>query len=138
MAHTLYTKTRELLEDLDLKAAEAEHRRLEYVQAWILITHYEFVKVNYRRGWLSAGRVFRLVQLLKLYEVDSPSQWDFRDDQGSAVDLEERRRTFWVAYCLDRFASVGEGAPTTLSEEMVGTFFFSLDMFSALNQLACC
>ena len=120
MAHTLYTKTRELLEDLDLKAAEDEHRRLEYVQAWILITHYEFVKVNYRRGWLSAGRVFRLVQLLKLYEVDSPSQWNFQDDQANAVDLEERRRTFWVAYCLDRFASVGEGAPTTLSEEMVG------------------
>lgn len=25
-----------------------------------------------RRGWMSAGRVFRLVQLMRLYEIDGP------------------------------------------------------------------
>ncbi|KAH8196236.1 hypothetical protein TruAng_009593 [Truncatella angustata] len=121
IADNLYTKTKAMLEDLDLKAVETEHSRVECVQAWILITYYEFAKVNYRRGWLSAGRVFRLIQLLKLYEVDSPGTWTFPDEKDQIIEMEEKRRAFWVAYCLDRFASVGEGAPTTLSEETVCT-----------------
>jgi hypothetical protein len=37
------------------------------------------------------------------------------------IGTEEKRRAFWVAYCLDRFISVQNGLPLTLNEEVVST-----------------
>ncbi len=107
-----------MLDQLDLSGSDSLLCHIEHVQAWILITFYDFTRANYRRGWLSAGRVFRLIQFLKLYEIDSPKPLGLESEEDP-VSLEERRRTFWVAYCLDRFISVSEGAPTTLNEEVV-------------------
>nr|UOS85798.1 transcription factor [Hypoxylon rubiginosum] len=117
---TIYAKTRFLLDQLDLNGNDSLICHIEHVQSWILITFYEFAKTNYRRGWLSAGRVFRLVQFLKLYDLDSPKPLAL-NSEVDLISLEEKRRTFWVAYCLDRFMSVIEGAPMTLSEEVVYT-----------------
>ncbi|KAI6086316.1 fungal-specific transcription factor domain protein [Hypoxylon rubiginosum] len=122
----IYAKTRFLLDQLDLNGNDSLICHIEHVQSWILITFYEFAKTNYRRGWLSAGRVFRLVQFLKLYDLDSPKPLGL-DSEGDLISLEEKRRTFWVAYCLDRFMSVIEGAPMTLSEEVVYTRLPCLD-----------
>lgn len=117
---TMYAKTRYLLDQLDLHGNDALVCQIEHVQAWILITFYEFSRTNYRRGWLSAGRVFRLVQLLRLYDLDSPKPLG-PDREEDPISTEEKRRTFWVAYCLDRFISVSEGAPMTLNEEVVSS-----------------
>lgn len=35
------------------------------------------------------------------------------------IAIEEKRRAFWVAYCLDRFISVHNELPLTLNEEVV-------------------
>ena len=113
----LYTKTRSMLDGLDLKDGDMTACQIEHIQAWILITFYEFTKTPYRRGWLSAGRVFRLVQLLRLYDVDNPKS--NRDHEQDAIEKEEKRRVFWVAYCLDRLISVSNATPVTLSEEVV-------------------
>lgn len=113
---TLYNETRQMLEALDLSEDDMGTVRIEQVQAWLLIAHYEFARANYRRGYVSAGRAFRLVQLAKLHEVDSPeSGFDGRDP----IAQEERRRTFWVAYCLDRFICMKSRWPLTLIEEVV-------------------
>ncbi|KAI0851728.1 fungal-specific transcription factor domain protein [Daldinia vernicosa] len=116
----IYAKTRFMLDQLDLNCSDSPICHIEHLQAWILITFYEFAKTNYRRGWLSAGRVFRLVQFLKLYELDGPRVLGTEGDDN-AITLEEKRRTFWVAYCLDRFVSLSEGSPMTLNEEVVFT-----------------
>nr|QNC49738.1 Hfaza1G [Hypoxylon fragiforme] len=126
LQETLYAKTRFMLDQLDLSGSDSLLCHIEHVQAWILITFYDFTRANYRRGWLSAGRVFRLIQFLKLYEIDSPKPLGLESEEDP-VSLEERRRTFWVAYCLDRFISVSEGAPTTLNEEVVFTRLPCLD-----------
>ncbi|KAI1468332.1 fungal-specific transcription factor domain protein [Daldinia caldariorum] len=117
---SLYARTRFMLDQLDLNSNDSPICHIEHLQAWILITFYEFAKTNYRRGWLSAGRVFRLVQFLKLYELDSARPLGV-DNDDDAITLEEKRRTFWVAYCLDRFISISEGTPMTLNEEVVFT-----------------
>lgn len=40
-------------------------------------------------------------------------------------EREERRRTFWVAFCIDRYASIGTGWPMTVEEKDVsGAEFF--------------
>lgn len=37
------------------------------------------------------------------------------------TEREERRRTFWMAFCLDRFASIGTGWPMTIDEKDILT-----------------
>lgn len=55
----LYTKTRQMLDKMDLAEPYLDTRRVEPTQAWILIVFYELMKSNYHCAWLSAGRVFR-------------------------------------------------------------------------------
>ncbi len=103
---------------------------LAQAQAWILVAVYEFVKLAscFRRPWTSVGRAIRLVQLLRLNEMDaSDGVFDIvvhaETDPDAIIELEEKRRTFWMAFCLDRFACALDGLPQTLGEP-VG--FFSL------------
>lgn len=119
LRNEMYLKTRVLLESLDQKDGVTGICHLEHVQAWLLITYYEFTKVNYRHGWLSAGHAFRLVQLSRIYSIDMPKNLDTTGVIEDLVHLEEKRRTFWVAYCLDRQISVSNGVVTTLNEEVV-------------------
>lgn len=120
-----------MLEELELGENDMETVHLEQAQAWILVTFYEFLRTSYRRAWFSAGRVFRLVQLLKLHEVDSPQMRITQALMATREDniiAEEKRRVFWVAYSLDRFISPLNGLPLTLTEEVVSvpvsTFHF--------------
>lgn len=116
----MYRETRQMLEEQELNEDDMNTVPLEQVQAWILITFYEFLRTSYRRAWFSAGRVFRLVQLLKLHEADqtiiNPAFLTGTEDN---IIAEEKRRVFWVAYSLDRFTSLHNGLPLTMTEEVV-------------------
>ncbi|KAK4040640.1 hypothetical protein C8A01DRAFT_46105 [Parachaetomium inaequale] len=115
--HSRYlSRSRQTPWTLDLADDDLHPVRIEQVQAWLLVAFYELARSSYRRASISAGRAFRLVQLARLYEVDSP-----RDEDEDPVVKEERRRTFWVAYCLDRLISMRNRCPLTLTEEMVYT-----------------
>lgn len=120
MQDAIYAKTRSMLETVDMSSSDSGPCHIEHIQSWILITFYEFAKTNYRRAWLSAGRVFRLVQFTKLHDLDSPKP-PGSETTEDAVSLEEKRRTFWVAYYLDGLISLSEGAPLTLNEDSVFT-----------------
>ncbi|KAK1779815.1 fungal-specific transcription factor domain-containing protein [Copromyces sp. CBS 386.78] len=121
---TLYTETKQMLESLDM--CENNHHShespvcIEEIQAWLLLAFYEFSRTNYKRGWVTAGRAFRLVQLARLHEIDSPERTMLQQGEDPVV-VEERRRTFWVAYCLDRFISLKNQWPLTLMEEVICT-----------------
>ncbi|KAH8799820.1 fungal-specific transcription factor domain-containing protein [Xylogone sp. PMI_703] len=123
----LYVETRQMLEALDLCDNSMEPVRIEQLQAWILITLYEFLRTDYRRGWISAGRVFRMVQLARLHEIDSGRD-DISMSKEDIILTEEKRRAFWVAYCLDRFISVRNGFPLTLTEDVVCTRLPALEL----------
>ncbi|KAK4142516.1 fungal-specific transcription factor domain-containing protein [Dichotomopilus funicola] len=114
----LYKETRQMLEALDLADDDLQPVRIEQIQAWLLVAFYELARASYRRASISAGRAFRLVQLARLHEVDSPSNPTEEEDP---VVKEEKRRTFWVAYCLDRLISMKSRGPLTLAEEVVCT-----------------
>lgn len=49
-------------------------RRIEYIQAWLLLAIYEFMFQDFRRGWISAGRAFRLIQLAGYESTDARKQ----------------------------------------------------------------
>ncbi|KAH8769030.1 fungal-specific transcription factor domain-containing protein [Diaporthe sp. PMI_573] len=81
------------------------------IQAQLLLAFYEFKCVDFRRGWMRAGRAFRLIQLNWFYDMLSTSS-----TMSDWVEAEERRRTFWVAFCLDRTISLRNDAPCTFNE----------------------
>ncbi len=111
-----------MLEALDWKDNNMECIAIEQAQAWILLAIYELMRTTYRRGWMSAGRSFRLVQLMRLYEIDgpnNPTEQRSATTQADWVETEERRRTFWMAYTLDRYVSICNEWPLTLNEQVV-------------------
>lgn len=98
---------------------------IEQVQAWVLLVMYELTSdtCNYQRGMVSAGRAFRLVQMMRLYETDKPNHSATihcqGQGQGDWIDVESMRRTFWLAYTIDRFTSVIDGMHLTFDERQV-------------------
>ncbi|KAF5864095.1 hypothetical protein ETB97_008501 [Aspergillus alliaceus] len=92
---------------------------IELAQARLLLAIYEILKINPKKGWISAGRCFHLVHLVKLDQIDNPNAW--QSPALSWVEIEERRRTFWTAYALDRYGNLVNGLPLTLNDEMILT-----------------
>ncbi|KAI1746386.1 fungal-specific transcription factor domain-containing protein [Xylaria scruposa] len=105
------------LERLHKGPTEHESSMLEHSQAWILVSIYEFMQGTFKRAWISSGRAIRLVQLMRLSETDDISGLDVVVDGPSFVAMEEKRRTFWMAFCLDRFGSILYGLPLTLNDQ---------------------
>lgn len=127
--HELYTEARRLLDALEMESQDAFVKRTEQSQAWLLLTIYELVNDQFQRALVSAGRAFRLIQLIGLHEVDK--QHPPAGIQGDWVDKESMRRTFWVAYTLDRFTSMVNGLPLTFDEPEVRRLEFSIHIFGA-------
>ncbi|KAH9895433.1 putative Zn(II)2Cys6 transcription factor [Xylariomycetidae sp. FL2044] len=130
----LYGKTRQLL--LALESDElCQHISIEQAQAWLLLAIYELTRNDYHRGMMSAGMAFRLVQMMRLYEVDAhqhpqttPVQEQFQPRlspsglvQDDWIDAETRRRTFWLAYTIDRFTSTVDGLQLCFDDRMIRT-----------------
>ncbi|KAL8784616.1 MAG: hypothetical protein Q9213_003871 [Squamulea squamosa] len=113
---SLYECTRQMLDSLEAKDSNTVFTDIEHVQARILLLVYDFLKTSHQRGWLSAGRCFRLCQLMALHSIDGlenvaklkcatqPEDW---------IETEIKRRTFWVAYSLDRFICTRHDRPLT-------------------------
>lgn len=113
----LYNGARQRLEELEAKGDPHQLTDITQAQAWLLLAFYEFMRVDFRRGWMSAGRAFRRIQLMRLHEIDQ-SDTPPTSPTIDWVDTEERRRTFWLAYSFDRFISLSNGSPVTLSEQV--------------------
>lgn len=98
----------------------------EEIQVWILIATYESMRTFHRSAWMSAGRAFRLVQLMRLHEIDIPTK---PPTPGlDLIDTEEKRRVFWMAYFLDHLLSMRDNWPITLNEHVVSGIILNLTM----------
>ena len=124
---SLYNEARQLLISLEAETmvtqTSASSTRIEQVQAWILLVIYELTNTDctYQRGMLSAGRAFRLVQMMRLYEIDREDVQYAGQGHGEVdwIDIESMRRTFWLAYTIDRFTSAIDGLPLAFNERQV-------------------
>ncbi|KAL1861562.1 hypothetical protein Daus18300_008825 [Diaporthe australafricana] len=93
-------------------------RCIEYIQSWLLLAIYEFMLQDFRRGWISAGRAFRLIQLAGYESTDAPNK-GAPHFQAAWPEMEERRRTLWLAYCLDRLLGMRSDTPLTFSDQVL-------------------
>ncbi|RYP69021.1 hypothetical protein DL771_006347 [Monosporascus sp. 5C6A] len=114
LSEALYNQTRRILNALDVLPPEVT--QLEHIQASLLVAHYECVRVHEHRAMLTAGRAFTMVHLTRLYDVDGAGPSETHDN---FAETEERRRTFWLAFALDRFLCMRNESTLTLNEDMM-------------------
>ena len=116
----LYQRTLRLLESLESR--DETLLVLEHIQARLLVCIYEFMRKPYQRGWLSAGRCYRSLQLSRLDELDAPEHAAIRESASESdqwIAEEEKRRTFWMAYSLDLFLGLRGRSPFSFYEYSV-------------------
>ncbi|KAI1456908.1 hypothetical protein F4805DRAFT_467748 [Annulohypoxylon moriforme] len=118
-----YQRARKYVE-ADYVKGYGEHMiSVAHAQTHVLLASYEFKMMYFPRAWMSTGAAVRLCQMIGLHRLDGsgldvkqclppPRDW---------TEREERRRTFWMAFCKDRYASIGTGWPMTIDERDVMT-----------------
>ncbi|KAK9390863.1 fungal-specific transcription factor domain-containing protein [Lipomyces mesembrius] len=128
-AGVFYTRTRKYLEQVQMRGHGENVTAIAFTQAWILVSLYEYKLMFFPRAWLSAGTACRSAIMLQANIMDGnttgvkhchapPSDW---------IETEEWRRTFWCAFCADRYASVGTGWPLIIDEIDIATNLPSSD-----------
>ncbi|KAI1647800.1 fungal-specific transcription factor domain-containing protein [Daldinia loculata] len=118
-----YQRTRKYIE-ADYVKGYGEHMiSVAHAQTHVLLASYEFKMMYFPRAWMSTGAAVRLCQMIGLHRLDGtgldvkqclppPRDW---------TEREERRRTFWMAFSQDRYASIGTGWPMTVDERDIMT-----------------
>ncbi|KAI1660990.1 fungal-specific transcription factor domain-containing protein [Daldinia decipiens] len=118
-----YQRARKYIE-ADYVKGYGEHMiSVAHAQTHVLLASYEFKMMYFPRAWMSTGAAVRLCQMIGLHRLDGtgldvkqclppPRDW---------TEREERRRTFWMAFSQDRYASIGTGWPMTVDERDIMT-----------------
>ncbi|KAK3311631.1 binuclear zinc transcription factor [Chaetomium strumarium] len=124
LSEPFYQRARVYAEADELKGQGEVYTTVAHVQAWLLISAYEcHVYAVFTRASTSHCRAVRIAQMLKLHQLDSPQP----DPSPSlppprdAIEAEERRRTWWVAFMADRFLSSTTGWPSLIDERHLRT-----------------
>ncbi|KAF4415135.1 acetate regulatory DNA binding [Fusarium acutatum] len=128
----LYLKARQMAEDLEASELGLPWTdaaiNIEQIQAWLLLAHYELLAPHIYPVSTTARQALRLVYLSRLHcsdqqESSTGSSSNSSNDSASTrlnfPALEERRRTFWVAFCLDRFLSACEESLPAIHDEII-------------------
>ena len=120
-AEIFYQRARKYAQADEMRGHGESFVTIGHAQCWILVSCYEFKMMYFPRAWMSSGRASRLALMLGLHRLDGsglevkqtlppPRDW---------TDGEERRRTFWLSFCNDRYASIGTGWPVVIDERDV-------------------
>lgn len=123
LAQHFYARARKYIQQDEMKGHGESMITIAHAQTWILLAGFEFKLMYFPRAWMSSGRGTRMVQMMGLHRVDGagldvkqclppPRDW---------TDREERRRTFWMAFCVDRYSSIGTGWPMTIVEQDIAS-----------------
>ncbi|KAM5442131.1 hypothetical protein MferCBS31731_002961 [Microsporum ferrugineum] len=118
-----YIRARKYAELDQMKGLGENMISVAHAQCWQLIGCYEFKMMYFPRAWMSTGAGMRLCLMMGLNRQDAsgldvkqclppPRDW---------TEREERRRTFWTAFCQDRYASAGTGWPMSVDERDILT-----------------
>ncbi|KAL1634689.1 hypothetical protein SLS56_002091 [Neofusicoccum ribis] len=124
-----YHRARKYIQMDEMKGHGESMLTLAHCQSWALISSYEFKSMYFPRAWISAGRAVRMAQMMNLHKLDGagldvkqclppPKDW---------TEREERRRTFWMCFNVDRYASIGTGWPMTMDERDIATNLPTVD-----------
>ena len=114
-----YQRARKYIHQDEMKGHGESMISVAHCQTWVVLATYEFKLMYFPRAWMSAGRACRMGLMMGLHRVDGagldvkqclPPPKDF-------IEREERRRTFWGCFCVDRYSSIGTGWPMVVDEK---------------------
>ncbi|KAL8723276.1 MAG: hypothetical protein Q9225_000398 [Loekoesia sp. 1 TL-2023] len=112
-----YQLSRKYFEVCEREEDGADLVSIEALQACILITYYELRGKGFARAWMTLDRMDApdpyVNGTLKFQQTLPPTQ--------SKVDLEERRKAFWVVFIIDAYASVRSGTTVAIDQSKVTT-----------------
>ncbi|CAG8975979.1 hypothetical protein HYALB_00012314 [Hymenoscyphus albidus] len=122
----LYSSSRTYLEITETQDKGANFWTLEALQTCVLTIWYEFKGTGFARAWMSLGRAVRLGKMVGLHRIDRSEPMKETDsfqlplpETEDQVELEERRRTFWVLFIFDAYASVRTNSPMSICESEI-------------------
>jgi len=129
IGETFYHKTLESLENLESSEHSlpwgAKYFQIEHIQAWLLLAIYEFKRMKGTQENAAASRALRLIRRCRLGDLDASDVFVQQGTytasaakNGFAV-VEEKRRTFWLAFCFERMLNTKDDLDRVLPEEMV-------------------
>ncbi|KAH7398074.1 fungal-specific transcription factor domain-containing protein, partial [Cadophora sp. MPI-SDFR-AT-0126] len=123
LAPLFYLRTRKYAE-ADEAGSRTQYVNIRHAQAWVLIGTYEYKMLMYPKSWLSIGKAVRLCQMLGLHRLDGRGLGHIQalEKPGDVAEKEERRRTFWMAFAMDRYAAASTGWPVIVDERDILTF----------------
>jgi hypothetical protein len=118
-----YQRARKYIQQDEMRGHGETMITTSHAQTWILLATYEFKMMFFPRAWMSSGRGSRMTQMMGLHRLDGtgldvkqclppPKDW---------TEREERRRTFWMSFCVDRYSSIGTGWPMVIEERDILT-----------------
>ncbi|KAK2050816.1 hypothetical protein LZ31DRAFT_548127 [Colletotrichum somersetense] len=122
--HDIFYKRARQYADADEMKGFGEHfLTVQHAQAWALIATDEARCLFFTRAAMSSAKCVRLVEMMGLHRIDGDGQEmaPTLAPPTSWVDLEERRRAFWGAYCIDCHASIATGWPTLIDPNEIST-----------------
>ncbi|KAK1637326.1 hypothetical protein BDP81DRAFT_222423 [Colletotrichum phormii] len=122
--HDIFYKRARQYADADEMKGFGEHfLTIQHAQAWALIATDEARSLFFTRAAMSSAKCVRLVEMMGLHRIDGDGQEmaPTLAPPTSWVDLEERRRAFWGAYCIDCHASIATGWPTLINPNEITT-----------------
>ncbi|KAF3481469.1 C6 transcription factor [Arthroderma uncinatum] len=118
-----YNRARKYYELDQMKGLGENIISVAHAQCLLLVGCYEFKMMFFPRAWMSTGAAMRLCLMMGLNRQDGYGL-DVKQCLPPARDWterEERRRTFWGAFCQDRYASAGTGWPMIVDERDILT-----------------
>jgi hypothetical protein len=123
MAETFYLRARKYAEIDEIKGLGEAALTVGHVQCWHLIITYENHTMAFSRSSRSAARAIKLSQMTGLHCLDKSSTTanTVLQDPQDWIELEERRRVFWVGFQADRYTSLCTGLPMSINEADVST-----------------
>jgi hypothetical protein len=118
-----YIRARKYAE-IDETSGREKYVNIRHCQAWMLISTYAMKMALFPHAFLTTGRATRLAQMLGLYHMDGPGLNAKQTivTPSDVCEREERRRTFWMVYCMDRYSGVGTGWPWIIDERDVSAY----------------
>lgn len=97
---------------------------LAHAQCWLLLSSFEARHATFMRAAMSLGRAVRISQMLQLHCQDrgDPSYLPVVPTEAAPMgqsEMEERRRTWWVAFAADRLVAATTRLPALISAREV-------------------
>ncbi|KAL6416052.1 hypothetical protein AUP68_00261 [Ilyonectria robusta] len=123
LAMPFYERSRRYAEADEMKGQGEYFTTIAHTQCWCLLGSFESQHLIFSRASVSLSKSVRMAQMLWLHRLDSPQQPTDPPLQPPRdyFEAEERRRTWWVVFCSDRFVSGITSWPALINDKDIET-----------------